>query len=297
MIPEVEKAKAVMEAAQKNLSEVTEAAYPSGTVVVCRLLGCTVELIVKGRRGSDWANPGQMVGINTKTRKPRTFTDADVVRVVHWPCGVVTPPVLDLGYDRTEFEQVAWIDRRGNVHTLLQDEVMEACHLLGIALEPSTISLAVDCLLHDLTMLTDIAKNAESFLSGFEDCEQQGHAVKTQLMLLRSFIEIYGVEGRKRDNPLNDIAVMANLLESGEWAEHIGRTTLGRRLETQITELVGRHTAARAELASVTAKRDQALQLLYESRNCRRAAPYDFTDLLQRMDQVLAGYQPGVAHG
>ncbi|UGV31556.1 hypothetical protein LO767_03350 [Halopseudomonas aestusnigri] len=178
MIPEVEKAKAVMEAAQKNLSKLTEAAYPRGTVVVCRLAGYIVELEVCRRRGSDWASPGQMVGRNTKTGKYRTFTDADVVRVVSY----FTPPSLsDVWYDigLEEINQVAWMDQHGRLHTDTNN--------------------------------------------GLEEVHQ--------------------------------------------------------------------------ELASVTAERDQALQLLYESRHCRRAAPYDFTDLLQRMDQVLAGYQPGVAHG
>lgn len=178
MNPDVEKAKAVMEAAQRNLSKLTEAAYPRGTIVVCRLAGYTVELVVRGRRGSDWASPGQLVGTNTKTGKHRTFADADVVRVVYRPpvtgiaevMAAAEPEVLD---------QVAWMDQHGRLHTDTNN--------------------------------------------GLEEVHQ--------------------------------------------------------------------------ELASLTAERDQALQLLYESRNCRRAAPYDFTDLLQRMDQVLAGYQPGVAHG
>lgn len=178
MNPEVEKAKAVMEAAQRNLSQLTEAAYPYGTIVVCRLAGYTVELVVRGRRGSDWASPGQLQGVNTKTGKHRTFTDADVVRVVHRPQALCIADVM-AATDPEVLDQVAWLDQHGRLHTDTNN--------------------------------------------GLEEVHQ--------------------------------------------------------------------------ELASVTAERDQALQLLYESRHCRRAAPYDFTDLLQRMDQVLAGYQPGVVHG
>lgn len=116
MNPEIEKAKAVMEAAQKNLSDLTENAYPRGTLVECRLGGYLVELSVCRRRGSDWASPGQMVGRNTKTGKYRTFTDADVVRVVSY----FTPPSpsdawYDIGFE--EINQVAWMDQHGRLHT------------------------------------------------------------------------------------------------------------------------------------------------------------------------------------
>lgn len=116
MNPEIEKAKAVMEAAQKNLSDLTENAYPRGTLVECRLGGYLVELSVCRRRGSDWANPGQMVGRNTKTGKYRTFTDADVVRVVaYFAMPSLSAASHDIGFE--EINQVAWMDQHGRLHT------------------------------------------------------------------------------------------------------------------------------------------------------------------------------------
>ncbi|PRB80499.1 hypothetical protein [Pseudomonas sp. MYb185] len=85
MIRSVEAAKERLSRAQQDLEAATAAAYPKDTIVTVELGGHMLQLKVTGIRGAYWTCPGQMVGVNTKTGKARTFYDSDVIRIDHMP--------------------------------------------------------------------------------------------------------------------------------------------------------------------------------------------------------------------
>lgn len=76
----VEAAKMKYQQAAKDYDAAAESAYPPGTIVNVQLGRATVTLRCTGSRGSWWACPGQLCGVNVKTGKVRTFYADNVIQ-------------------------------------------------------------------------------------------------------------------------------------------------------------------------------------------------------------------------